>query len=43
MNKGPAQMNATPVLVAHHLSRRFTEGPLDVTVLQGVNLSVNAG
>jgi len=43
MNKGTAQMNARPVLVAHHLSRRFTEGPLDVTVLQGVNLSVNAG
>ena len=43
MNKGTDQMNARPVLVAHHLSRRFTEGPLDVTVLQGVNLSVNAG
>ena len=33
----------TPVLTAHQLSRRFTEGPLDVTVLQNVNLSVNAG
>jgi len=36
-------MNTAPVLVAHHLSRRFSEGPLDVTVLQGVDLSVQAG
>ena len=36
-------MNTAPVLVAHHLSRRFSEGPLDVTVLQGVALSVQAG
>ncbi len=36
-------MNTSPVLTAHNLSRRFSEGPLDVTVLQGVNLSVNAG
>ncbi|MEY4420323.1 MAG: lipoprotein-releasing transporter ATP-binding protein LolD [Pseudomonadota bacterium] len=31
------------VLTAHHLSRRFQEGVLDVTVLQDVNLSVYAG
>ena len=36
-------MTNTPVLTAHHISRRFTEGPLDVTVLQNVDLSVNAG
>jgi lipoprotein-releasing system ATP-binding protein len=33
----------TPVLVAHQLSRRFSEGSLDVTVLQNINLAVNAG
>jgi lipoprotein-releasing system ATP-binding protein len=33
----------TPVLTAHNLSRRFTEGPLDVTVLHNVDLCVNAG
>lgn len=33
----------TPVLTAQHLSRRFQEGALDVTVLQDVNLSVHAG
>ena len=32
-----------PVLVARALGRRFREGPLDVTVLQGVNLTVHAG
>lgn len=36
-------MNTAAVLVAHNISRRFTEGPLDVTVLQGVDLSVHAG
>jgi lipoprotein-releasing system ATP-binding protein len=40
-------MNTTstqpPVLTAHHISRRFSEGALDVTVLQDVSLSVNAG
>jgi len=36
-------MNTAPVLVARQLSRRFSEGPLDVTVLQGVDLSVQAG
>ncbi|MEY4420859.1 MAG: Lipoprotein-releasing system ATP-binding protein LolD [Pseudomonadota bacterium] len=33
----------TPVLTAHNLSRRFNEGPLDVTVLDNVDLCVNAG
>ena len=33
----------TPVLTAHNISRRFHEGPLDVTVLHSVDLSVNAG
>ena len=33
----------TPVLVANHISRRFHEGSLDVTVLHNVDLSVNAG
>lgn len=36
-------MTHTPVLTAHNISRRFHEGPLDVTVLQNVDLSVNAG
>ncbi len=36
-------MTHTPVLTAHHISRRFHEGPLDVTVLHNVDLSVNAG
>ncbi len=35
-------MNKT-VLTAQHLGRRFHEGPLDVTVLHGVNLQVHAG
>ena len=33
----------TQVLVASALTKRFHEGPLDVTVLQGVDLEVNAG
>ncbi len=33
----------TPVLIANSISRRFHEGPLDVTVLHNVDLSVNAG
>lgn len=36
-------MTHTPVLTAHNISRRFTEGSLDVTVLQGVHLTVNPG
>jgi len=43
MNDGTSPMNTPSVLVAHHISRRFSEGPLDVTVLQGVDLSVQAG
>jgi lipoprotein-releasing system ATP-binding protein len=35
--------NHTPVLIANNISRRFTEGSLDVTVLQNVDLSVNPG
>ncbi len=36
-------MTNTPVLTAHNISRRFHEGPLDVTVLHNVDLSGNAG
>ena len=36
-------MTRTTVLTAHNISRRFHEGPLDVTVLHNVDLSVNAG
>ena len=36
-------MTHTPVLIAHQISRRFHEGPLDVTVLANIDLSVNAG
>lgn len=36
-------MNKPTVLEAQHISRRFAEGPLDVSVLQDVNLSVQAG
>ena len=32
-----------PILTAQQLGRRFHEGPLDVTVLHDVNLSVQAG
>jgi lipoprotein-releasing system ATP-binding protein len=36
-------MNKPVVLEAQHVSRRFSEGPLDVSVLRDVNLSVTAG
>ena len=36
-------MNKPTVLTAQHISRRFQEGPLDVTVLQGIDLRVQAG
>ena len=36
-------MNKPTVLEAQHISRRFSEGTLDVSVLQDVNLSVAAG
>ena len=35
--------SASPVLEAQGLSKRFQEGPLDVTVLQGVDLTIHAG
>lgn len=40
MNK---PMNQNPILEAVGLSKRFTEGRLDVSVLQGVDLSVSPG
>ncbi len=45
MNKFSATNAAStpPVLAAQGLTKRFTEGRLDVTVLNGVNLQVNAG
>ena len=36
-------MTPTPVVQASGLTKRFTEGRLDVTVLQGVELTVQAG
>ena len=40
----PSHLPPTPsVLMARNLGRRFREGPLDVTVLQGVNLDVHTG
>ena len=40
---GASSANPGVVLEAASLSKRFQEGPLDVTVLQGVNLAVRAG
>jgi lipoprotein-releasing system ATP-binding protein len=37
------EMATVPVLAAENLVRRFQEGPLDVTVLQGLSLRVTAG
>jgi len=39
----PEPAQAAPVLQAENLSRRFQEGPLDVSVLHGVDLQVAAG
>ena len=36
-------LNSEIVLSAKNLGKRFVEGPLDVTVLQGVDLQVHAG
>ncbi len=35
--------NCSPVLQAKAITKRFTEGRLDVTVLQGVDLAIRAG
>ena len=40
---GATSTSASAVLEAKNLSKRFQEGPLDVTVLQGVDLTVRAG
>lgn len=39
----PLAPSAPPVLVASGVTRRFTEGRLDVTVLEGVDLTVREG
>jgi lipoprotein-releasing system ATP-binding protein len=39
----PDFSTSAPVLLAQGLSKRFHEGPLDVTVLQGVDLTVSRG
>jgi len=38
-----SEMSPNLILQAQGLTKRFTEGPLDVTVLQGVDLSVSRG
>ena len=45
MNKGmnEAMSNEANVIEALGITKRFQEGPLDVTVLQGVNLTVKRG
>ncbi len=43
MSEPMSAVATQPVVQAQALGRRFHEGPLDVTVLQGVNLSVQAG
>ena len=43
MNEPENAPGKVPVVSARGLTRRFTEGRLDVTVLQGVDLDVHAG
>ena len=43
MSETAAAPADAPVLEAENLVKRFQEGPLDVTVLKGLNLSVTAG
>ena len=38
-----ASHTQAPVLQAQGLTKRFSEGRLDVTVLQGVDLAIHAG
>ena len=40
---GVRLISAEAVLEAQSVTKRFQEGPLDVTVLHGVDLQVNAG
>lgn len=43
MNNINNSNNLNPVLIATALTKRFSEGNLDVSVLQGVNLQINRG